>query len=296
MSEYTPSSTANDDGPLLVERNGDAYYVGDLDRGVALARRDSIVTCGYTDGLWWVHLLDAPGLMSEWGSDTDPERAMRYALGAAMGPLDDQYDEAALAKNLEMYGGKTEQVDKQPMTTPEATRARDLPDGCYWDGTYEWDKEGDEWTPLRAPFGMPTQPQVRNLRRVVTQHPPIIAKREASAWAAEQHPEVVCICGSTRFRVEMTEANRQLTMQGMIVLAPGVYGHDGDPLTEEDKQRLDTLHFRKIDMSDRVVVIAPSGYVGSSTTREIAYAKEQGKPVEVWDDWPDPDTYAEGQQ
>lgn len=98
-------------------------------------------------------------------------------------------------------------------------------------------------------------------------------------------PEVVCICGSTRFRTEMVEANRRLTMAGSVVVAPGVFGHDGDPLTDEDKARLDVLHFRKIDMADRVVVVAPGEYIGESTSRAIAYARETGKPVDVWDDF-----------
>lgn len=45
-----------------------------------------------------------------------------------------------------------------------------LPDGRYFDGTYEWDKEGDGWTPLRAPGGMPTHPTLHNLKRVLTIH------------------------------------------------------------------------------------------------------------------------------
>lgn len=92
-------------------------------------------------------------------------------------------------------------------------------------------------------------------------------------------PPVVCICGSTRFRSEITEANYRETIAGRIVLAPGVYGHDGDPMTEEDKVRLDQLHFAKIDLADEILVVDPDGYIGQSTAREITYAHEHGKPV-----------------
>lgn len=34
-------------------------------------------------------------------------------------------------------------------------------------------------------------------------------------------PEIVCICGSTRFVDEMRTANRDLTFAGVIVVAPG---------------------------------------------------------------------------
>lgn len=92
-------------------------------------------------------------------------------------------------------------------------------------------------------------------------------------------PKIVVLCGSSRFRDAMTEVNRALTMEGYIVLAPGVFGHDGDEMTREQKERLDELHFRKIDMADRVLVVNLNDYIGESTKREIAYAKELGKPI-----------------
>ena len=92
-------------------------------------------------------------------------------------------------------------------------------------------------------------------------------------------PTIVCLCGSTRFRAEMTEANRLATMYGKIVVAPGVFQHDGDPLTEAQKEKLDALHFQKIDLADEVFVVNPGGYIGESTAREIAYATLTGKPV-----------------
>lgn len=97
-------------------------------------------------------------------------------------------------------------------------------------------------------------------------------------WA-DAHPPIVAICGSTRFRAEMAEANRELTLAGCMVLAPGVFAHDGDEITEEQKAALDELHLRKIDLADQVLVVDPGGYVGESTRREIAYAEEHGKPV-----------------
>lgn len=92
-------------------------------------------------------------------------------------------------------------------------------------------------------------------------------------------PHVVCICGSTRFRQQMAEANRKQTLAGRIVLAPGVFGHDGDEMTEEQKVALDRLHFEKIDLADSVLVVNPGGYIGESTRREIDYAQRVGKPV-----------------
>ena len=93
-------------------------------------------------------------------------------------------------------------------------------------------------------------------------------------------PEIVCICGSTRFVDEMRAANRDLTCAGVIVLAPG----EADAMiTDEQKIALDGLHLHKIDLADRVVVVNPGGYIGESTRSEFAYAQATGKPISFTD-------------
>jgi hypothetical protein len=93
-------------------------------------------------------------------------------------------------------------------------------------------------------------------------------------------PEIVCICGSTRFLAEMRAANRDLTLAGVIVVAPG---EADEPVTDEQKAALDALHLHKIDLADRVLVVNPGRYVGESTRREIAYARATGTPVSFTD-------------
>lgn len=97
-------------------------------------------------------------------------------------------------------------------------------------------------------------------------------------------PEIVCICGSTRFVDEMRAVNRDLTLAGIIVVAPG----EADELiTDKQKTALDALHLRKIDLADRVLVVNPGGYIGESTRREIDYAHATGKPISFTDPAPD---------
>ncbi|WP_439656186.1 hypothetical protein ACSHWB_27560 [Lentzea sp. HUAS TT2] len=93
-------------------------------------------------------------------------------------------------------------------------------------------------------------------------------------------PEIVCLCGSTRFADELRAANRELTLAGVIVVAPA---ETGGVVTGEQRAALGDLHLRKIDLADRVLVVNPGGYVGESTSREIAYARETGKPVSFTD-------------
>ena len=93
-------------------------------------------------------------------------------------------------------------------------------------------------------------------------------------------PTIVCLCGSTRFRETFQRVNRQETLAGKIVLAPGCFqGDDGIDWSSEVKQRLDELHLRKIDLADVVYILNVGSYIGLSTRLEIGYARQYGKRV-----------------
>lgn len=98
-------------------------------------------------------------------------------------------------------------------------------------------------------------------------------------------PLIVCLCGSTRFSKAFHEANLRETLAGKIVLSIGCdFKSDTDlliagQLTEADKQRLDELHLRKIDLADEVLILNVDGYIGESTAREISYAQTHGKHI-----------------
>lgn len=96
---------------------------------------------------------------------------------------------------------------------------------------------------------------------------------------AKARPEIVCLCGSIRFAAELREANRALTFAGAIVLAPGEADATDRDISEEQKVLLDALHLHKIEMADRVLVVNPGGYLGESTRREIAHARDLGMPI-----------------
>ncbi len=111
---------------------------------------------------------------------------------------------------------------------------------------------------------------------------PLYAAPPATGDAAAVRPEVVCLCGSTRFIDTFAEQYGRLTDEGKIVLTVGrVVPQSEQALGSPRKAALDTLHLRKIDLADRVLVLNVGGYVGPSTRREIAYAKERGKPIDL---------------
>lgn len=100
--------------------------------------------------------------------------------------------------------------------------------------------------------------------------------------------KVITLCGSTRFKKEFMEAQKNLTLQKNIVISVGLFGHSGDEEVWENmdegtltqtKEMLDDMHKRKIDMADEIFVINVGGYIGDSTRSEIEYARKMGKKV-----------------
>ena len=100
--------------------------------------------------------------------------------------------------------------------------------------------------------------------------------------------KVVTLCGSTRFKDEFMNVQRDLTLKGCIVISVGFFGHSQDvdiwnEMDEETKIKtktmLDDIHKRKIDMADEIFVINVGGYIGESTRSEIEYANKSGKKV-----------------
>ena len=93
--------------------------------------------------------------------------------------------------------------------------------------------------------------------------------------------KVITLCGSTKFKDAYMKAQKDLTLQGNIVISVGLFGHSGDDevWTEGMKEMLDNMHKRKIDMADEIFVINVGGYIGESTKSEIEYAIRNGKGV-----------------
>ena len=98
--------------------------------------------------------------------------------------------------------------------------------------------------------------------------------------------KVITLCGSTKFKKQYLEAQKQLTLEGNIVISVGLFGHSGDDevWTEGTKAMLDDMHKRKIDMADEIFVVNVGGYIGESTRAEIQYAIENGKCVRYLED------------
>lgn len=134
--------------------------------------------------------------------------------------------------------------------------------------------------------------RIEDQQRIATLEQQLAADRDAAIARAERAEAerdeakkrftapIVCMCGSTRFKQTWIAENARLTSEGNIVLSVGIWGHHERVYpSPEQKQALDTLHRRKIDLCDWVWVLDVDGYIGESTRREIIYAMSLGKPI-----------------
>ncbi len=116
----------------------------------------------------------------------------------------------------------------------------------------------------------------------------------------EGQPQIITLCGSSRFCAEMAILAWEFEKGGRIVfglhLLPDEYCKQKGMIPDKDgsihhigeqedvENVMDALHFKKIEMSDSVFVVNVGGYIGESTAREIAYAKNLGKPISYFDE------------
>lgn len=160
--------------------------------------------------------------------------------------------------------------------------------GTFWIGLHWRDESGE------IVAGRPEA--IKRLKELYLQ-----AQQPAPAAAAEHEvkgftvpleparPQIVVLCGSTRFRADFEAANLSETLAGRIVLMPGhfthalssesIFGHKEQHFGPEVAAQLDELYKRKIDLSDEVLILNVGGYIGESTRSEVAYAQAQGKVI-----------------
>lgn len=158
------------------------------------------------------------------------------------------------------------------------------PDADAWPDTAILERPGAD-LPLEAVD--PTIAHVDDLEVFARPH---VYQRYARVLAGPRL--TITLCGSSRFVDAFELANLHLSVMGHVVIGLGAYGHadhprgarhltaDGDETTPV-KMLLDELHRTKIRQSDAIFVVNVGGYVGTSTRREIDYARGCGKRV-VW--------------
>lgn len=89
---------------------------------------------------------------------------------------------------------------------------------------------------------------------------------------------IITLCGSMRFHQDYVDAYHTLSLRGISVFTVACLGICPGH-SDEEKQKLDQLHLRKIDVSDGILVLDRGGYIGQSTAGEIVWARQQHKQV-----------------
>ncbi len=95
--------------------------------------------------------------------------------------------------------------------------------------------------------------------------------------------EIITICGSMKFKNDMLILAEELAIKGYCVLTP-VFEVKERSIAENQLQKMREAHFKRIELSDSILVMNVNGYIGESTKLEIQYAKSLNKKVLYYTD------------
>lgn len=96
--------------------------------------------------------------------------------------------------------------------------------------------------------------------------------------------KIITICGSLKFQHEMMVVAQKLAYKGNCILTPTYPAINNVETTQENLNNLKEEHFKRIELSDSILVINKNNYIGESTKLEIEYAKSLGKEVIYYTD------------
>ena len=97
--------------------------------------------------------------------------------------------------------------------------------------------------------------------------------------------KIITLCGSLKFKKEMMEIAEKMALDGNCVLTPVYPVLENYKRTDRQLELLKEAHFKKIELSDSILVVNINNYIGNSTNLEIEYAKKLGKKVIYYTDY-----------
>lgn len=96
--------------------------------------------------------------------------------------------------------------------------------------------------------------------------------------------KVITLCGSLKFQKEMMIIAEKKALKGDCILTPVYPIIENIGRTEDQLIKLKDAHFKKIELSDAILVVNVNNYIGTSTNLEIEYAKKLGKEIIYYTD------------
>lgn len=91
--------------------------------------------------------------------------------------------------------------------------------------------------------------------------------------------KIITLCGSLKFQKEMMIIAEKMALNGNCILTPVYPILENNEKTDEQINMLKEAHFKRIDLSDAILVMNVNNYIGESTSFEIEYAKKLGKEI-----------------
>lgn len=96
--------------------------------------------------------------------------------------------------------------------------------------------------------------------------------------------KIITLCGSLKFSKEMMTVAEKMALEGYCILTPVYPVLENMKATEEQLIKLKEAHFKRIELSDAILVVNINNYIGESTNLEIDYAKKLGKEIIYYTD------------
>lgn len=96
--------------------------------------------------------------------------------------------------------------------------------------------------------------------------------------------KIITLCGSLKYQKEMMVVAQKMALEGNCVLTPTYPVMEDIKITSEQLEKLKNEHFKRIELSDSILVINYNNYIGESTKLEIDYAKKLNKEIIYYTD------------
>lgn len=96
--------------------------------------------------------------------------------------------------------------------------------------------------------------------------------------------KIITLCGSLKFKHEMMIVAEKMALEGNCILTPVYPVLENYERTDEQLMKLKEEHFKRIELSDSILVVNVNNYIGNSTKLEIEYAKKLRKEILYYTD------------
>ena len=84
--------------------------------------------------------------------------------------------------------------------------------------------------------------------------------------------KIITLCGSLKFQKEMMSMAEKMALEGNCILTPVYPILENCERTDKQLKKLKEAHFKRIELSDAILVVNIDNYIGNSTNLEIEYA------------------------